>query len=376
MAHGRPGKGSRGGTDARWPRILRVAVGVAIVGGIFAGVIPKIADYSSVGRILARVPTSSRLALLAVAILNLVSYWPQMMAAMPGLTLAQAAVNNQATTAIANTIPGGGALAVGVSYSMFRSWGFTTAEVALLAGTTGIWNSLIKFLMPAVALAILAIGGDIGRGLLAAALIGLGALAVSLVVLLLSLWKESVARATGRALGRAIDPLRRLLHRPPVRWADRAAKFRRQGIDLVRGRWLALTVTTVISHASLYLVLLESLRAVGVPASRVTWAEALGVFAFARFVSAFPLTPGGLGVVELSYIGGLTLAGGTKAAVVAGVLLFRALTFGVQIPLGPLAYVIWRRRQGWQRRRPRAGRFNPRGEGHRAAGAMAGAGSR
>ena len=47
------------------------------------------------------------------------------------LTLGQAAVNNQASTAIANTLPGGGALAVGLSYTMFREWGFDNAAIGL-----------------------------------------------------------------------------------------------------------------------------------------------------------------------------------------------------------------------------------------------------
>ncbi|MGH9277885.1 MAG: hypothetical protein ACRD12_07235 [Acidimicrobiales bacterium] len=46
----------------------------------------------------------------------------------------------------------------------------------------------------------------------------------------------------------------------------------------------------------------------------------LAVFAFARLVTAIPLTPGGVGVMELALIGGLVTAGGERAAVVAAVL--------------------------------------------------------
>ena len=41
-----------------------------------------------------------------------------------------------------------------------------------------------------------------------------------------------------------------------------------------------------------------------------------------------------MGFVELGYIGGLTAAGGNEAQVVAAVLLFRVLTYGIQIPIG------------------------------------------
>jgi uncharacterized membrane protein YbhN (UPF0104 family) len=87
----------------------------------------------------------------------------------------------------------------------------------------------------------------------------------------------------------------------------------------------------------------------------VSWAEVLGVFAFARLVSALPITPGGAGVVELSYIGGLVVAGGDRPVVVAGVLVFRALTWGLQIPLGPVAYLVWQRTRSWRKDARRTG---------------------
>jgi uncharacterized membrane protein YbhN (UPF0104 family) len=73
------------------------------------------------------------------------------------------------------------------------------------------------------------------------------------------------------------------------------------------------------------------------------------VFAFGRLLTALPITPGGLGVVELGYIGGLVAAGGNEPQVVAAVLLFRVLTYGVQIPIGGFTYLVWRGRSRWRR---------------------------
>jgi putative heme transporter len=55
-----------------------------------------------------------------------------------------------------------------------------------------------------------------------------------------------------------------------------------------------------------------------------------------------PITPGGVGVVELTYIAGLVLAGGSpiRAQAVAAALLFRLLTYVLQIPLGGVTYLI------------------------------------
>jgi uncharacterized protein (TIRG00374 family) len=85
-----------------------------------------------------------------------------------------------------------------------------------------------------------------------------------------------------------------------------------------------------------------------VPAADVSWAETQAVFAFARFVTAIPLTPGGVGVVELALIGGLTQTGGADADVVAAVLLFRLLTYVLPIVVGAFTYVYWRRNRSWR----------------------------
>lgn len=111
-------------------------------------------------------------------------------------------------------------------------------------------------------------------------------------------------------------------------------------------------------------MLLLALRFVGVSDTEVTWAQVLGVFALGRLVTALPITPGGLGVVEVVYIGGLILAGRDHmdvsadvfhTQVAAAVLVFRVLTHGIQIPLGGLTYVIWRVNKSWRRSPPDAG---------------------
>ena len=120
--------------------------------------------------------------------------------------------------------------------------------------------------------------------------------------------------------------------------------FRAQAITLLRRRWHWLTLTTLASHLSLFLVLLLALRHVGVSEAEVSWVEALAAFALVRLLSAFPITPGGLGVVELGLSAALVVAGGQEAQVVAAVLVFRILTFVLPIPIGAFTWWLWRRR--------------------------------
>jgi putative heme transporter len=115
----------------------------------------------------------------------------------------------------------------------------------------------------------------------------------------------------------------------------------------VRLWWLV--GASLVSHISLFLVLLLALRHVGVSGAQVSWAEALGAFAFIRFLSALPITPGGLGIIELGLSAALAYAGGPRVEVVAAVLVFRAVTYLVQIPFGAITYAYWQHSDRWKR---------------------------
>ena len=343
-------------------RLLQGVLSALVMIAIFGLILPKIASYADVWETIRALTWIEMLSLIAATVFNLFTYWWQMQAAMPGLTVGQAAVSNQTSTTVSNLVPGAGVVATGLMYRMFHSWGFTGSQVALLASTTGIWNTFLKMGLPIAAVALLAIRREATQALLVPSVIGLGFLIASVVLFALVLWKKSFARAIGDWLGRAWSWIRRLVRKPPVdTWGEGAVRFRKQTIQLVVSRWPALTITTLASHLALWFVLLLSLRHVGVSADEVSTIQVLAVFAFVRLISAIPITPGGVGVVELSLIGGLYAAGRShadvpleefKVQVTAAALLFRTLTYGIQIPLGGFTYLVWQRKKSWRKRQP------------------------
>jgi uncharacterized membrane protein YbhN (UPF0104 family) len=333
-------------------RFLRIAFPALLVGGIFFYAFPKIADFSKVWEHVSAMTLLELTTLTLAALWNLATYWLVMMSALPGSNVWQTMKVNQASTAVANTLPGGGALGVGVMFSMYSGYGFSPAPVTLSFLVSGIWNNFVKMGMPVVALALLAISGGAGSALVVASLAGLAGLVVALAAFAAVLRSERLAHRVGARIGRASDRLRRLARKAPgPDLADGAVRFRRDAIGLIRTRWLRLTATTLVSHLSLYVVLLLALRHVGVAEDEVSWIEALAAFAFVRLISALPITPGGLGVVELGLTAALVAAGGEEAAVVAAVLVFRALTYLLPIPIGLVLYVKWRKGSDARRER-------------------------
>jgi uncharacterized protein (TIRG00374 family) len=333
-----------------WKTILGAIVSILIVVGIFVWAIPKFADYNAVLDALGTLTPLEFWTLFAAMVFNLITYWWANQAALPGLGIGKAAVLTQTTTSVANTLPAGGAIAIGLTYSILDSWGFTATNVALYVGVTGLWNIFTKLGLPMLALVVLALSGHLTPGYVIAAAVGAIVLAVAVLLLTLVFRSERLAIRIGDALGRFFSRVRRLIRKPPVEgWGEGAARFRTNTIALAEHRWFRLTWTTVLSQVALFFVLLLSLRAMGVSEQEISTAEAFAVFAFSRLLSAVPITPGGVGVIDVGYIGGLTVFDSTeKAQIVAAVLLFRALTFGIQIPLGGFTYLIWRAKKDWR----------------------------
>ena len=334
-------------------QVVRVVVSLVLAGAIFAYLLGSAADFSEVRAAISSM-TGTELATLGVAALwNVATYGMVVVAATPGLTYRQAMVLVESTTAVANAVPGGSAVAVGLTYGMLGSWGFSRSRSTLSVIVSGLWNNFAKLGLPVLALALVALQGDTGAGRVTAGLLAILALGGCIALFALALRKEEFARRVGDVAARAATRLRRKLGKGPVEgWGDATAKFRGRTIGLVSTAWKRLTVATVVSHLSLYLVLLLALRHIGVSQEEVAWAEVLAAFAFVRLLTAIPITPGGLGVVELGLIAALTAAGGDEPEVVGAVLVFRGLTYLLPIPVGLMTYLFWRRNSSWRNSAP------------------------
>lgn len=328
----------------------RTALTVAVVVAVFAGVLPRIADYSAAWDLVRGLSAVEVIGIGAIALVNLFSYAPLWMAAMPGLPLGRAVLSDQASTAVSNTVPAGFAFGVGVNVAMYHSFGFSPAEITRGVTLTGIWNTLVKLATPAVALAGVALIGDVDTGLTTAALLGSGVLLLGVGALVAVLTSARAAAALAAAAehgtGRVARAVRR---RPPSGWVARTERFRTDSLDLVRHRWAHLTAAAVASHAALFLVLLICLRAVDGRGADVPWVVVLAVFSLTRLVTLVPITPGALGVAELSYVAGLTAVGVDPAAAAGAVLLFRFLTWFLPIPTGVATWLLWRHGAGYER---------------------------
>ena len=84
----------------------------------------------------------------SLAIWNLATYQFVMVATMPGMTLRQATVSTETTTAVSNTVVGGAAIALGLTYAMNSSWGFSRSRTSVSLLVSGLWNNFAKLGLP------------------------------------------------------------------------------------------------------------------------------------------------------------------------------------------------------------------------------------
>jgi uncharacterized protein (TIRG00374 family) len=335
---------------ALWRRLIGPVFSVVLVIAVFFWFLPQFTDLADVWASVQAMTTVQIAILVLAALWNLATYQFVMVTTTPGMTMRQATVSTETTTAVSNTLVGGAAISLGLTYTMNSSWGFSRSRTSVSLLLSGLWNNFVKLGLPVLALAILAFSAPPTPGRLLAGALGLAGLVLAVVLLWLALRSRESAARVGRGLARAVSAVLRVFRRPPVTGWDRAmTKFRDRTLLLLHARWHWLTLTTLVSHLSLFAVLLLSLRFCGVTAEQVPWPEILAVFAFARLLTAIPFTPGGLGVIEFAMITGLSAAGGTRSAVAAGVLVYRALTFVLPIPVGVVTYVFWRRNRSWRR---------------------------
>jgi uncharacterized protein (TIRG00374 family) len=341
------------GSPSRRParrQVGRAVFSIVVVGVIYFGVLPQIADVGDVWNQIRAMTPIEVATLVVAAVWNLVTYLFVVLPALPGLTWGQGVVVTQSTTAASNVLPAGAAVGIGMTYAMYSSWGFPRSESALAILVSGVWNTFMKLGLPVLALAMLALSGDANVARVTAGLVGIAALLGGIGIFWLMLRNDDMARRVGGLAGTFVSKMRRVVRRPPVTgWGEGAVRFRSQTTRLLRRAWVRLTVGGLVSHLSLFVVLLITLRHVGVSEGEVGWIEVLAAFAFVRLLSALPITPGGVGVVELGLTAALVAAGGDRAQVVAAVLVFRGLTYLLPVPVGALCYVIWRRKSSWRK---------------------------
>lgn len=228
--------------------------------------------------------------------------------------LASLAVSAQA---LSNFLPAGYLAANVLNFRQLRRRGLSAASTGwLLVRTSALYIGVLA--------ALTVIGGEIagGRGGPGMDGVRIGADAVLGVL---------VAVCAAVALALRDRRVRRLVHERLKAPSLRPRTAVAAGVVFTAG-WLADAACLV-----------AGLHATG---AAVPWGLLLLAYCAAQLVSFLPVTPGGLGLVEGSLTFVLLAGGGSGGRVLAGVLLYRIVSYWGTLPAGGLGYWLVCRNQG------------------------------
>jgi uncharacterized protein (TIRG00374 family) len=260
-----------------------------------------------------------------------------------------------AGNAVTNSLPGGDAAGAAAQFSMLTTAGFDT-DTAVGGLTTfsllGVGGLLA---LPLFVLPTILGGAAVSPGLVHTALLGLAGFVLFAVFGVILLRTERPLAALGRAAQNVWNWVTR--GRRPVTGLDTRLLAERDTVRTVLGRqWQRAVLLTAGRLGFDYGCLLAALRATGAgPRPSLV----LLAYSAAGIVGLFPLTPGGLGIVEASLSGLLILAGVHPSYALLATLAYRVLSYWLPLLAGLPAYLLFRHRYG----RPVPQRATPTADG-------------
>lgn len=254
------------------------------------------------------------------------------------IPLRRMAAITYSSTALAISLPAGAAISAGYSFRQFRTNGASTRTAGLALVLSGVLSISSLVLMFGIGWAVATASGPgnlIATHPVAAAVLALTAITLA-VAGACSVKRRRSNGSTNRTrhldhfegryrtIGGAIRKLRDLLQDTrTVRPGDWHL-----AMGTSAGKWL-------LDAACLY----ACTQAVG--AQLAAW-EVVGVYLGVQIVRQIPLTPGGIGLVEVALITALMAAGVAAGPAAAAAILYRLLSAWLLIPVGYLVLLLTR----------------------------------
>lgn len=334
-------------------RPTRIALSVTslLATGVLLVALPYVVgvDWGQIGGVLDRLSITSMVGLLVLWLAGLYVYTFVMTASLPGLSHWRAFLLNAAGSSVSNVLPFGGAAGVAVTFAMCRSWGFRAGPVAVSTMVTGVWNVLVKLLLPVIGIAALVAAHEVpDRRLSTAAILGCATLLGIVIVVVLALCYEPAAKWLQAALLRLAERVPRRARRLVRRAGGAVLRLRDTTVDVLRTGWAGLTIGMTAYLIMQAALLIGCLWVTGVFSDGIFsesngfgLPEALAAFALNRILTTAVVTPAGTGISETGTAAFLVHLGAQPAPATAAVLLYMLFTHTLEIPLGGAASAWW-----------------------------------
>jgi uncharacterized protein (TIRG00374 family) len=328
-------------------KVLSAGLSGALLVLLFLVIIPALGDLDEVwDAITSMSPTTVFLLLIAALAIRalLAAAYPPL---IPGLSFVRSVIARESSSAVSNVIPGPSGTAA--QYVVLRSWGVSTERFAGATVGVSVITYAVVFAAPGLLLVLWVLLGQPAKQesheVWLIGIITLVITAITVTVVTAVARSERLAAMLGRVGQACVNPLRRLARKDPISsWPESARSTRSDTLELVRGNATVLAATIGGGYVLNGLLLVWCLWACGIDEAVMPMSLGLFIYAVARALTVVPITPGGIGVVELVYTAAYVAVLGDESqdAVLAGVLVYRALTYALPLVTGAVSYLAWR----------------------------------
>lgn len=326
-------------------QIVAGALTLIILVLVFVVILPQFGDYGAAWDAIQGMD-AWQLGMIVLATVAMIAiYVLPYVAALPGIRYWQAFKVRQTSFMISNVVPAGGAFGLAVQFGMLQSYGFGAAPATATIGITSAWNTFVTLSLPVLGLLALAIIGEATGEAAGITLIATTAVIAGIGVFALILRSEDTARRIGGWADAAIQWFASLIKRNiDIDATAGIVHFRSSIIDVVRDRWLLITVANLGQQLAQYAILY-----LAVVALQGSWfdpigpAEALVAFSFGRLATFIPVPPGGLGTTDAIITSILGSFGLDNNSALAATMIWRAATYFPQVIIGALTLLAFNR---------------------------------
>ena len=278
--------------------------------------------------------------------------WELTRIAVPGISWFVSATSQLTANAMTKVTPGGPIVAGAVYFQMLSVSGVPMGQTAAALAAVSFLSTMVLFALPGVAVVTAALSAPIPRGLLPVAVAGTALFLIMLGAAVVLIRFDRPLRGIGWVIERIARWASLRLNRDWKVTADDVVARRDEVIEALGARWWKAIAMAVLNWLLDYLTLVVALLAVG---ARPRASLVLLAFGAAAVLGMIPITPGGLGFVEVGLTGILTVSGVPADAAALATLAYRLFQFWLPIPAGLVAYLLFRRRYGKLSELPVAG---------------------
>ena len=324
----------------RWPRVSFGRVALLVITGVCIYLLlPKLTEVFEAWNRLDEVDLRWLPVIIGAQVASFACIWHMQKLALPGVTWFSMITTHLAGNAFNRITPLGGVTGAALQARMLADAGVPPASASSAMAVQSILGSVALAALPLCTLPLLAVTGTTAPDeLLAAAWIGTVVFLMLAAIFMLLLWTRRPLAWVGRTIETVASWVG---DHPRSGLGDRLVAERDAIRALLGSRWPIAIADSIGRWIFEYVVLLAILVAIGASPNPVLVLFAMTIGALLNLI---PLTPGGIGFVEVGLTGTLIAAGiGADSALLA-TLSFRLVSFWLPLPFGLAAAYVFRRR--------------------------------